>query len=140
MFRFMNICKLAAMATTVIAAISLTSCHESLEDRAERESREYTKKFCPTPPQNNVVTDSLVFHKTTRTQTYNMHFTGELDDAEAIGKVKDKLVAAMLENVRHDTGLQTYKDEGFTFEYIYRSEKNPQQIILQMKFGPKDYR
>ena len=35
----------AAIAATLL----LTSCHDSLEDRAEKEAKKYTERYCPTP-------------------------------------------------------------------------------------------
>ena len=41
-----------------IFASLLVSCTESLEDKAAREAKEYTEKYCPTPYVNDSRTDS----------------------------------------------------------------------------------
>lgn len=123
----------------IVTSVSLTSCHESLEDRAERESKEYTQKFCPTPPQNEVITDSLVFNKATKTQTYYMRLTGSIDNPDALKGHEKELEKAMLNTVRQNPSIQPYKEAGFVFEYICRSDKNPKLMILHFKFGPKQY-
>lgn len=33
----------------VMAAVLTTACQESLEERCEREAKEYTEKHCPIP-------------------------------------------------------------------------------------------
>lgn len=127
------------MALMVITAVSLSSCHESLEDRAEREAKEYTEKYCPTPPQNDVITDSMTFDKATKTQTYYLRFTGIIDNVEAIREHGKELEEGMLRNIRNNGQLEVYKKAGFTFVYVCRSQKNPETLLLKMKFGPKDY-
>ena len=37
----------------VACAALLCSCHENMEKRAQREAREYTEKYCPTPEELN---------------------------------------------------------------------------------------
>lgn len=45
----------------IACSLLLCSCHENLEKRAQREAREYTEKYCPTPVQNYTRTDSVTF-------------------------------------------------------------------------------
>ena len=47
--------------------IMLASCHESLEERAAREVKEYTEKQCPAAIDEFTVIDSITFDKTTNT-------------------------------------------------------------------------
>ncbi len=49
-----------------IFASLLVSCTESLEDKAAREAKEYTEKYCPTPYVNDSRTDSATFDKSTK--------------------------------------------------------------------------
>lgn len=125
---------------TLIAALSiLTACQESIEERAERESRQYTEKFCPTPPQNDVITDSLVFDRATRTQKYYVTFTGVIDDADAISEHADDIRVQLLESIRNNTSMKAYKEASFNFEYICRSLKQPGHVHLHLVYKPKDY-
>lgn len=64
----------------VACAALLCSCHENMEKRAQREAREYTEKYCPTPVQNYTRTDSVVFDIDTKTYHYYCSITGDLDD------------------------------------------------------------
>ena len=59
-------------------------CQESLEERCEREAREYTEKHCPTPVAKDVVMDSMTFDKATHTITYAYTLTGQLDDSAVV--------------------------------------------------------
>lgn len=117
----------------------LSSCQESIEERAEREAREYTLKYCPTPPQNDVITDSLVYHSGTRTYSSYMTFTGQLDDEGLISDNGKEITENMLKMVRSTAGLQAYRDAGFSFEYVCRSQKTPGKMLLHLTFTQKDY-
>ena len=46
---------------TAVLVSLLASCTESLEDKAAREAKEYTEKYCPTPYVNDSRTDSATF-------------------------------------------------------------------------------
>lgn len=78
----------------------LVSCGESLEDRAAREAKEFTEKFCPTPVQNDESTDSLTFDKHTKTYTYYRTLSGPADNAPVINANRTKLVATLLEALK----------------------------------------
>lgn len=124
--------------TTLLFALSLSSCHESLEKRAEREAREFTEKNCPTPPQNDAITDSLVFDVVTRTHKTYLTFTGQIDNPEAIKEHEEDIRKELLNTIRQNTSMKAYKDAGFNFEYICRSEKEG-KIVLHLKYSEKDY-
>lgn len=59
----------------------LSSCQQSLEDRAAKEMAEYTRKNCPTPVVNNENVDSATFEPSTRTVHYYYKLHGEIDNA-----------------------------------------------------------
>ena len=58
---------LAAMAMAISTATLFACNHATLEDRAEKEARDFTERYCPTPVQNMQRTDSIVFDRDTRT-------------------------------------------------------------------------
>ena len=60
-----------------IFASLLVSCTESLEDKAAREAKEYTEKYCPTPYVNDARTDSAAFDKTKKMYTYYISLRNE---------------------------------------------------------------
>jgi hypothetical protein len=128
------------LSLSIIALLLLSACHESLEDRAEREAREYTEKFCPTPVVNYQRTDSTVFDKSTRTYICYCSFTDKLDDAALISRAKADIHKGLLQSIRNNTPLKNYKEAGFNFSYIIYSTKERNKVLYQDKFSPKDYK
>ena len=119
----------------------MCSCHhDTIEDRAEREAKDYTEKFCPTPYTNDVRTDSLTFDKSSKTFTYYCRLRGLIDNPKVIAENETKLKTAIRENFSNDTGTKIYKDAKFNFIYILRSDNNPKTILLKVKLTEKDYK
>jgi ADP-ribose pyrophosphatase YjhB (NUDIX family) len=124
----------------LIGACFMVSCrHESLEDRAAREAKEYTEKYCPTPIENYTRTDSIVFDKNTRTYYYFCTLTDKMDDSAIITAKAKSIRTALATGIAKDTKTKAYKDAGFNFAYVLHSQKRPQQILFQALFTPKDY-
>ena len=119
----------------------MCSCHHNtIEDRAEREAKDYTEKFCPTPYTNDVRTDSLTFDKSSKTFTYYCRLRGLIDNPKVIAENETKLKTAIRENFSNDTGTKIYKDAKFNFIYILRSDNDPKTILLKVKLTEKDYK
>jgi len=123
----------------IISALTLTACQKSLDDRAEQEAKEYTRKFCPTPVYNSTRTDSLTFDRTTHTFSYHCSLTGILDDSAKIAPHFNELREALVKEVKGSTNLKLYKDAEMNFRYVIRSDKDPKQILLETTISPKDY-
>ena len=117
-----------------VAALMMMGCQKSIEDRAEQEARDYTKKFCPTPVYNHTRTDSLVFDRATRTYIYYCTLTDVMDDAKLIEENRQTLTDGLRQSIRESTGLKIYKDAGFSFRYVLRSEKSPDTILYESTF------
>ena len=122
-----------------LMTVSLTACHENLEDRAEREAREFTDKNCPTPPHENAILDSMVFYKSTHTLTYYYTLVNTADDKDKIRRIEGTIHQALLEEVQNNTNLRAYKDAGFSFAFIYRSCKNKKIVLYKDVIQRKDY-
>ena len=123
----------------VLSAIMLllTACQESLEDRCARETKEYTRKNCPTKMDNNSILDSLTFERETHTLHYYYRLTGFADNDSIVEKLD---AANILKNeLRNTTTLKLYKDNHYRFAYTYRSEKDPKKVLLDFVFTDKDY-
>ena len=115
----------------------LTACQESLEDRCARETKEYTRKNCPAKMDNNSILDSLTFERETHTLHYHYRLTGFADNDSIVEKLD---AANILKNeLRNTTTLKLYKDNHYRFAYTYRSEKDPDKILLDLLFTDKDY-
>ena len=124
----------------VFIAILMSSCHESLEDRAAREAKEYTEKNCPTPVVNYTRTDSVVFDKNTKTYHYYCSVSDKMDDARIINLNQQKIADLLGNRIKEETGTRKYKEAGFKFAYTLRSTKNPKQILFEKIYTPKDYK
>lgn len=122
-----------------IALVTLSGCHESIEDRAARETKEYTEKNCPTPTVNYTRMDSITFDKASRTMNYYYTLCDKADDAEIINKQKDELRKTLLKSLKASTQLKVYKQAGFNIKYVYHSEKSPNTILFETEFTSKNY-
>ena len=117
-----EIIKMKKKILLVLIPFVLIACHESLEDRAAREAKEYTEKYCPTPVNNFTRTDSVVFDKATRTY----HYYCTINDG-------------LLQSITKSTNIKAYKEAGFNFAYTCRSQKNPRLILFEGMYTQKDY-
>ena len=113
-----------------IFASLLVSRTESLEDKAAREAKEYTRKYCPTPYVNDARTDSAAFDKTKKMYTYYISLRNKADNKKAIDANKEKLHKIQKEALDNNPGLKKYKEEHFTFRFVYHSAKNPKEVLL----------
>ena len=117
-----------------IFASLLLSCTESLEDKAAREAKEYTEKYCPTPYVNDSRTDSATFDKNTKVYTYYVTLRNKADNKKAIDANREKLHKLQKEALDNNPGLKKYKEAHFSFRFIYHSEKDPKQVLLDDSF------
>ena len=119
---------------TALGLSLLASCTESLEDKAAREAKEYTEKYCPTPYVNDSRTDSATFDKSTKTYIYYISLRNKADNKQVINANKDKLHKIQKEALDNNPGLKKYKEEHFTFRFVYHSAKNPKEVLLDDVF------
>lgn len=118
----------------VVFGSLVASCTESLENRAAREAKEYTEKYCPTPYVNDSRTDSATFEKTKKVYTYYITLRNKADNQKAIDANREKLHKLQKEALDNNPGLKKYKESHFTFRFIYHSAKNPKQVLLDDTF------
>jgi PBP1b-binding outer membrane lipoprotein LpoB len=123
----------------IISALVLSACHhETIEERAQRETKEYTQKFCPTPFINYTRTDSMTFENATRTIIYYCSFSDKMDNADIIEKNSIKIVEGLKKGISDNTGIKNYIDAGLNFRYVVHSHKNPQEVLFKHDFKNKD--
>lgn len=125
---------LSALAATML----LTACQESLEERCAREAKEYTAKHCPAQIAQDIVMDSMSFDRQTRTIGYHYTLSGNLDNSLTINKNQPR--EQLLMEVKNSTNLKLYKDEGYSFRYVYYSAKNSGTKLFEATFRKNDYR
>ena len=121
----------------VLAALTLGACQESLEDKCARECVEFTKRKCPSAVAENMIVDSMTFDRASHTIQYYYKLTGTSDRADAYEEDQAK---QLLKNaLKNTTQVMVYKEAGYSFRYIYYSEKNPQTVYMDILLTEKDY-
>lgn len=120
-----------------VVALLLSSCHDSLDDRAEKETKSYTERYCPTTVRDNQRTDSLTFTRSTHTYNYFYTLVGPADNEEVVSKNKSKVTEALLNSLKNDTRMRAYKEAGFNFHFVYRSGSTG-KVLLDVTFTGKD--
>ena len=123
--------------TFIMMTAIMASCQETLEERATREARDYTEKHCPAPIAHHVTMDSMTFDKATHTFGYYYTLSGTLDDSAYISQ--NNPYEMLLQQVKNSTNLKIYKDEGYSFRYVYNSQKHKGTILFDEIFKSKDY-
>lgn len=126
-------------ASILLLSLLVAGCGKSLQDQAEEQAREYTRKYCPTPVKQYERMDSMTFDRQTNTFTYWKSLFGEADRADVVEKNRDRFHEALLKAVSEDTRNRVFKDEGFRFRFVYHSGSKPQQVLLDYTFTQKDY-
>lgn len=120
-----------------IIAFLFSACQESLEDRAERDAKDYTRKNCPTAIDDYTIIDSLTFERDTRTIHYYYRLTGVADEEETLKRID--AVNLLKSSLKNSTLVKTYKDASFRFAYTYHSGQDPKKVLLDVVFTDKDY-
>ena len=114
-----------------------TACQETLEERCVRECKEYTKKKCPVLVNKDVYLDSLTFDPSTHLMSYYYTVDGVFDDAEAL-QLHD-VRGMLLKELKNSSSLKVYKDEGYSFRYVYFSSKQKGTQLIDATFRKSDY-
>lgn len=123
----------------LMAVVTLMSCHHiTIEDRAAKFASDYTKRYCPTPVKDMQRTDSITFNRQTLTFTFYMTLTGKADDAELVDKASPDLSLALLAELKENTSFKVYKDAGFNFRYVARSETT-KDVLYEQEFTKLQY-
>ena len=86
---------------------------------------------------NNTTLDSMTFDRSSHTLHYYYTLTGFADQDSIVQKID--AVNVLKNEVRNSTGLKLYKDHQYRFAYTFRSEKDPEKILLDVVFTDKDY-
>ena len=123
-----------------LLSVCLCACHhETLDDRAEKYTKDYTERFCPTPVQDMQRTDSLTYDCSTHTFNYYFTLVDKADNAVIIKEKQKEITDALLKQLKENTSAKVYKDAGFSFHYIFRSGSKG-NILLENTFTQKQYK
>ena len=123
------------------ALLLLTSCQESLEEKAAREAREVTESKCPMPIGDNMYLDSIVFDIPTLTQTQYFRFTGNSDNDSTVEKIikNNDLKGTLVQELKNTPSYKALINKGITFRYIYGSTANPEKTYIDITVTKEDY-
>ena len=116
----------------------MVGCQESLQDRAEREAREYTKKNCPRVINQMMVLDSTAFDKATSTFFHYYTIRGAADDREHIEKIKKEMREGLIKELHENTTNIIFKKAGFSYRYVMFS-KNDGSVLYDTTLKKEDY-
>ena len=131
-----NMKKTFLLLTTMMMVV-LTSCQETLEERCEREAKTFTQKNCPLRVAPGIAMDSMTFDKATHTITYAYTLSGQLDDSAVVNGSNSREL--LLQEVKNSTNMKLYKEAGYSFRYIYHSQKKKGTKLFEATFRKSDY-
>jgi len=117
-----------------LASLLLIACHESVDQKAAKEAKNYTAKVCPTPVRNNMRTDSLVFEQDTRTLHYYYTIISPADTKVDYAAKEGEFRNMLLSGLRNSAGMQSYREGGLNFAYTYFSESHPDSVVFEARF------
>lgn len=131
--------RIAAMCMVGMAMMTISACqHSSLEDRAEKDAKDFTERYCPTPVQNMQRTDSITFDKATHTFSYYYTLTGDADSQKNVNTVRSKIQKALIDDLIGNTASKAYKEQGYNYHYVFRSETT-KAVLFETTLTKKDY-
>lgn len=121
----------------ILSAFLLAACQETLEEKAEKEAKTFTRKKCPYPVHESIDMDSMTFDKKTHTFIYHYTLKGNLDNEQMMRP--EQMRNELLNGVKNMTTAKVYMDEAYSFQYIYHSQRNPEKILFETLFTAEDY-
>lgn len=127
------------MALALIMCLVVACRHETLDDRAEKLTKDYTERYCPTPVQNMQRTDSVTFTRSTHTFNYYYTLTDKADNMNVINQTRPTLTKALLDELKENTSYKVFKEAGFNFHYVFRS-KSTGKVLLEDTFTKTRYK
>lgn len=125
------------LASLAVLAL-LSSCQESVLERAAREAREMTETKCPMPVGDNMMLDSVVFDIPSLTQSQYFRVMGALDDEAVFADADTK--ALLLGELRNTPSYRALMERDVAFRYIYRSSQSEGKVLLDLTLTPEDYK
>ena len=127
------------IAISCLMLAMMVGCQESLEDRAARETEEYTQKYCPVKVSDNTFLDSMTFDKQTHTLVNHFSIMTDSTSAQRAVEKADMIKSQLIEDVRNDTRNKRFKEEGYSFRFVARSYEDQSVILYDNIIRPEDY-
>ena len=123
----------------VVSVLLFIACQESLEQRAQRALRDYSDKNCPMVINESVTLDSCAFDIPTLTLNYYYHLSGAFDNDSSVNAKSGEMRQLLIESLKNETSVRTYKEAGYSFRYIYYSKTEPDDILFETTIKKEDY-
>ena len=116
--------------------LTMSSCQESMEDRAARDAAEATAKRCPMRLNDDgtLVLERITFDKSTL--IWKQDFLLEASP-EAIEQLDMRDI--LLKELKNMPSYKPYMESNFIFQYVFCDMKNPKDTLMDIKLTPKDY-
>lgn len=119
-------------------AFLLMACgRQSFDEKCEREARDYTARHCPMPIEQNVMFDSMVYHRGQSVMAYCYTLSGSLDQADVIRQNATVFKQKLVEAVRNSVEMKKYTQKGIRIDYLYHSASTG-KLLLKVEVGPDD--
>ncbi len=113
---FLNACQRATKNSDVVV-----SNQETIEDRCEKECKEYTERHCPMLITDDLILESMYFERSTRAICYN-YFVNDNCNKRFDNLDSGQMKNVLINELRETASMKDYIDNGFNFHYIYSSK------------------
>lgn len=128
---------------TILACCAVIVCvgckRETKDEKIKNDIEQFTQKECPKFFDPCTRLDSACYDIASRTLSYHYTVQDVLDDETIYTEeVTDAFRENTLRELRNSIQLKTYKDEGITFRYDYRSITTG-KMLLELTFTKEDY-
>lgn len=124
-----------------LVPIASTSCRETLDERLSRESKDFTKRYCPKQIDPNVVLDSVTYSPVSDNEkAYEYHYSvrGDSSTIETLKQYESMLREGHQKGIRNTPDLKIIRDNGIPLRYIYRLQGN-KKPFMEFSFDAEDY-
>ena len=129
------------LAILCFGALLLGGCkRETKDERFQREFEKFTQNECPVFVDPCTRLDSAVYDIPTHTLSYFYTVQDDLDN-ESIYSNEDMTStfrSDIQKGLKGSIPLKSYKDEGITFHYAYRSISTG-KMLFELTFTKEDY-
>lgn len=97
----------------------------------------YTAKNCPQRIDDVTVMDSMTFDRDGHVLGYHYRLSGA---ADSIGALDFKAMRqSIIDRLSNSPAMKTYKEKGYSFRYVYHSDKHPETVLFECLIEQSDY-
>ena len=128
------------LAVLCLALFTCGACkRESKDEKFQRDFQQFTQKECPKFVDPCTRLDSACYDIESRTLSYHYTVQDMLDDEKIYTEeTNNAFYDDILKGLKNSIQMKSYKDEGITFRYDYRSITTG-KMLLVLTYTPEDY-